>query len=97
MQVKTGCMITDEESVRLGAKKIVDDHLVAQLQEKDSEYTSHSYWSIKRRVIALYNKDDDYVSEVNRLYDVITKLFYPNISDDWKYVVYGTEADAVDA
>lgn len=86
MQVTTDRLISDEESVRLGAKKIVDDHLRAQIiiKEKKPYYGSRSYWSIRSEVIALYNKDNDYVREVNGLYEVMVELFYPECKDDWR-------------
>lgn len=86
MQVTTDKMITDEESVQLGAQKIVDDHLKAQIiiQDKRSRHSMRSYWPIRNEVIALYNRDDDYVHEVNRLYEEMVNLFYPEFKDDWK-------------
>lgn len=86
MQVTTDRVISDEESVRLGAQKIVDDHLKAQIiiNDKKAHYSSRSYWSIRNEVIALYNRDDDYVHEVNSLYEVMVELFYPEYKDDWR-------------
>lgn len=86
MQVATDRLISDEESVRLGAKKIVDDHLKAQVivREKRAHYGSRSYWPIRNEVIALYNRDDEYVHEVNSLYNVMVELFYPEFEDDWR-------------
>ena len=86
MQVTTDRIISDEESVRLGAQKIVDDHLKAQIivKEKKADFGMRSYWPIRNEVIALYNRDDDYVHEVNRLYEAIVELFYPDFKDDWR-------------
>lgn len=86
MQVTTERIISDEESVKLGAQKIVDDHLKAQLivKEKRANYGMRSYWAIRNEVIALYNRDDEYVYEVNRLYEAVVELFYPEFKDDWR-------------
>lgn len=82
MQVTTDQKISDRESVKLGAEKIVKDHLRAQT-DTTSGISMYPLWRIRKEVIALYNRDDDYVNEVNLLYDEIVKQFYNEYKDDW--------------
>jgi hypothetical protein len=83
MQVTTKTFINDEESVRLGAKKIVNDHLQAKLKVESSKYPGGS-WAIRRKVLESYNPDSEYINEVTRLYDQIVDLFYPEERTDWE-------------
>lgn len=75
MQVTTSEFITDEESVKLGAKKIVNDFIHAQLKIESHPY-SRGEWAIRREVIELYNPDIEYILEVDGLYNEIHKTFY---------------------
>lgn len=81
MQVTTSSFIDDEGSVRLGAKKIVSDHLKAKLKVEARPYGGGS-WSIRREVLELYNPDREYISEVDRIYDEIMTRYYPEDKED---------------
>lgn len=82
MQVTTNRYITDEESVYLGAEKIVKDHIKAELIVKSRRYPGGS-WAIRREVLKLYNPDKEYIHEVDGLYDEIINQFYPDEKIDW--------------
>ena len=82
MQVTTEKYINDEESVRLGATKIVNDHLQAKLKVEARRYPG-GFWAIQRKVLELYNPDDEYICEVNKLYGEIVNAFYPTEKTDW--------------
>lgn len=81
MQVTTKKMITDYESVSLGAKKIVEDHHNAKkiIKNKGHQITS---WNIRYNVIKLYNPDNDYIQEVSDLYLEIIDIFYLDIASE---------------
>jgi len=81
MQVTTDHFITDKESVRLGAEKIVRDYLQAKLKVEALPYQGGS-WAIRRKVIELYNPDGEYIHEVHGLYQEIKSQYYPNEKDD---------------
>ncbi|WP_226877057.1 hypothetical protein [Microbulbifer hainanensis] len=83
MQVTTERYINDEESVRLGATKIVEDHLQAKLKVEARRYPGGS-WAIRREVLELYNPDGEYIREVDGLYDEIVSQFYPEEKTDWE-------------
>jgi hypothetical protein len=83
MQVMTSEAISDRESVRLGAEKIVGkynelvDHAQKRIDEMGEEFEelhSHHEWSITRNIIADYNPDDNYVNEVMSLKEKISDL-----------------------
>lgn len=82
MQVTTEIYINDEESVRLGAKKIVEDHITAKRKIEARRYPSGS-WALRRHVLELYNPDGEYIREVDGLYDEIVEQFYPEERTDW--------------
>ena len=83
MQVTTDRYINDEESVRLGATKIVKDHLQAKLKVDARKYPEGS-WAIRREVLELYNPDGEYIREVDGLYDEIVNEYYPSEKTDWE-------------
>jgi hypothetical protein len=89
MQVTTEKYINDIESVKLGAKKIVNDYEKAELKKKeekekleDGEDAAESYtlWQIRRETIEQYNPDNDYIREVDDLYDEIFNKYYSSES-----------------
>lgn len=82
MQVTTERYIDDRESVRLGATKIVKDHLQAKLKVEAERYSGGA-WAIRREVLGLYNPDGEYIGEVDGLYDEIVNKFYPEEKTDW--------------
>lgn len=82
MQVTTERYITDEESVRLGAEKIVKDHLKAELKVEARRFAGGS-WAVRREVLEMYNPDGEYIREVDGLYDEIVNNFYPEEKTDW--------------
>lgn len=88
MQVTTEKYINDEESVRLGATKIVRDHIQAKLKVEARRYSGGS-WAIRREVLELYNPDGDYIREVDGLYDEIVDKFYPTEKTDWNAEIEG--------
>lgn len=80
MQVKTDKLITDYESVILGAKKIVKsyhDYLESLI---DSEYEFQDY-SACWYIIKDYNICNDYAMEVSDLFDIIKEEFYKKSTD----------------
>lgn len=83
MQVTTERYIDDRESVRLGATKIVKDHLQAKMKVESRRYRGGS-WAIRREVLELYNPDGEYIREVDGLYDEIVSKFYPDERTDWE-------------
>lgn len=94
MQVRTGRNISDEESVLLGAKKIVADwndgiqkNLSAAMarysKEKNLERRrKYGKADIFRKVIAQFNGGTAYGSEISYLYSDILKQFYPKVRDN---------------
>lgn len=83
MQVTTERYIDDRESVRLGATKIVKDHLQAKLKVEARAHPGGS-WAVRREVLELYNPDGEYIREVDGLYDEIVNKFYPEEKTDWE-------------
>lgn len=80
MQVTTDVFISDEDSVRLGARKIVNDHQAALFKLEEEESKPYS-WSVRRAVLSLYNRDDDYVREVEGIYEQLIEAFLPEEKD----------------
>ena len=83
MQVTTDRYITDEESVRLGAEKIVKDHHQVSLKLEALGYPG-GLWSVRREVLELYNPDGEYIREVDGLYSEVVNQFYPEEKNDWQ-------------
>jgi len=89
MQVATQRRISDDESVKLGAGRLVDAYhqALAAGEEKAKEKkvtfdpgkNHHHRLFIVSRVAAAYNKDDGYVSEVRELQQAIAREFYPEL------------------
>lgn len=73
MQVTTKDLINDKESVLIGTKKIVTDYKQANSKKDYGE------WRIRGEVLKKYNPDNDYINEVNSLYDEIAKIYYPEL------------------
>ena len=92
MQVQTTEFINDKKSVELGLEKISNAYK-KQLKKKglDKEETIdillsdawHNEWSMERRIIANYNKDNEYVHEVRTLTE---KIFELNPSENKSYL-----------
>lgn len=82
MQVTTTHYINDGQSVFLGAKKIVNDHVEAQVIVDGRGYDG-GLRSVMVEVIKLYNPDLEYVYEVCDLYDEIKSMFYPDLVDEY--------------
>jgi len=84
MQVTTEKYINDRESVQVGATKIVNDYEKAQLKikkeaEEEAVEGEHvNFWLIRRETIKQYNHDNDYIQEVDDLYDEILDKYYPS-------------------
>lgn len=83
MQVTTSEKISDEESVRLGSRKIVNDHQAALFSIKAKEEYPFS-WAVRREVIASYNRDGSYVDEVLAIYEQLVDMYAPEAKDDSK-------------
>jgi hypothetical protein len=92
MQVQTNEFINDKKSVELGFEKI-NKAYKKQLKKKglDKKETIkillpdawHNEWSMERRIIADYNKDEPYVQEVRTLTE---KIFELNTSENKSYL-----------
>lgn len=95
MQVTTEKFIDDEESVYLGASKIVKDHLEAKLKVEARPYRSGS-WAIRGEVLKLYNPDNDYIQEVSRLYEEIVNTYYPDERIDWHSEIEEIQSETQD-
>ena len=90
MQVATDRRISDEESVKLGAKKLVDAYhqalVTGEEKAKEKKLTldpaNNQYHRlyVVSRVAAAYNKDDAYVSEIRELHQAIAREFYSELS-----------------
>lgn len=74
MQVTTEKYINDRESVQLGATKIVND-----FKEINAKTHDDVFWTILRETIKQYNHDDEYIQEVDDLYEEIVNKYYPSI------------------
>ena len=78
MQVKTDRMISDKESVKLGAAKIVNaysDFYKAAAASAEPSW-NEPYWiaiEARRKAIANYNPDDTYVDEVTQIFDALER------------------------
>ncbi len=79
MQVTTNILISDEESVLIGARKIVNDYQEANNAKDLNKH--HGEWWIRREVLKQYNPDNDYIREVNELYDQLVELYYPELNN----------------
>lgn len=81
MQVTTDVPITDEESVRLGARKIVNDHQAALFKLETDQEKPYS-WATRKAILSLYNPDENYIKEVEGIYEQLIELFWPEGKDD---------------
>lgn len=83
MQVETDQLISDLESVRIGAQKIIEDYLKfleSYDAEDESPLTERPEWQkswARTEAIKSYNRDDSYVEEVSLLHQKILIDFYP--------------------
>ena len=96
MQVTTEKLITDLESVEIGVNKILSDYNDAyneakkrdekakEAADKDGEqYNESSLASGSiRQTIYKYNPDDEYLAEVNSIYEKLLKGHYPSLNND---------------
>jgi hypothetical protein len=90
MQVATDRRISDEESVKLGSRKLVDAYhsALATGNEKakakslafDPAKNQQHRLYIVSNVAATYNRDDNYVSEIRELHASIVREFYPEFN-----------------
>lgn len=83
MQVTTEKYINDKKSVLVGATKIINDYEQAELKKKEEkaedgeeETEYYSFWQIRRETIKQYNPDNDYIREVDDLYEAIFNRYY---------------------
>jgi hypothetical protein len=83
MQVTTERYINDNESVHLGATKIVNDYHKV-ISGIDAKEFHGGFWTIRRETIKYYNPDSDYIQEVDKLYDEIVNTYYPNEKPNWE-------------
>jgi hypothetical protein len=78
MQVKSGKLISDLESVKLGTEKIVSAYKKYLENPTDSEYFD---WHAINYIINDYNVGTSYYGEVNELAEIIRKTFYKDTID----------------
>ena len=76
MQVTTVEYIDDQQSVRIGSEKIVTDHHTA-LKSSENNPRGGSAWRLRRETLALYNKDDSYVNEVEAIFCELVDEYVP--------------------
>lgn len=84
MQVTTSHRVDDAESVRLGFERVMESyrkwHELAPHSHPD--LSQDKYWLIghlARRVAADYNKDEQYVTDIDELNRIVVSLFYPQL------------------
>jgi len=96
MQVTTGELITDLESVEIGVDIILSDYNAAydeakrradEAKEAANKSGEHYHESsltsgLIRQTIRKYNPDDDYLAEVNSIYERVVKSHYPSLNDE---------------
>jgi hypothetical protein len=80
MQVLSNKIISDEESVDLGTKKIYDAYLKFQSRFQDVE-KQYGDWGACYEIIADYNEGLSYRDEVSTLTTTILDTFYKNRTD----------------
>jgi hypothetical protein len=80
MQVRSDKLISDFESVKLGAEKIVNAYknYLKNPSENSSDYFD---WYAKNYIISDYNVGASYNREVNELADIIKNIFYKDTND----------------
>jgi hypothetical protein len=78
MQVLSDKLISDFESVKLGAEKIVSAYNKYLETPTDSDYFD---WYAKNHIINEYNVGRSYNGEVNELADIIKNTFYKETKD----------------
>jgi len=87
MQVESDKRISDEESVRLGCKKIVNDYKISERKiDEESRalgWNRHRSYRIRQEVIAMYNRDDSYVSEIDQILRNLAAEHYPQLQEQW--------------
>jgi hypothetical protein len=80
MQVLSDKLLSDKESVILGANKVVEAH--NKYLNKDEEEEHYYYeWSVISEIIADYNSGTSYTSEVMQLATTIREEFYNATND----------------
>ncbi len=92
MQVQTNEFINDRKSVELGLEKLKKSY-DKQIKERGLDRKESieillpdawsNEWSMERRIVSDYNKDDDYVNEIRTLTE---KIFDLNSSDEKTYL-----------
>lgn len=87
MQIKSDKRISDEESVRLGCSKIVNDYKVSEStideESRALGWRHHRSYRIRQEVIAMYNRDDSYVSEIDEILGNLATEHYPKLKEQW--------------
>jgi hypothetical protein len=66
MQFKTDRLISDDESIELGTKKILNEYIAIKNID-DAISTNRNEYLITRRLIVNYNPDERYFSEVYKI------------------------------
>ena len=80
MQVKSDRLISDEESVILGANKIVESYS-DYLQKINHNHNEYQDWIAYDFIISNYNVGTSYSSEIHRLFSIIKETFYKDSKD----------------
>lgn len=70
MQVSTRVNITDEESVRIGARRLVTDYRKA-LKDHGQIESEWEYVDLRRKATSAYNVRSDYPYEVEAIYQIL--------------------------
>lgn len=80
MQVRSDTLISDKESVWIGASKIVEIYNGYLHEIKNNQYEL-SEWVAYDYIISKYNGGTSYSSEINRLFSIIKDTFYKDTKD----------------
>jgi hypothetical protein len=78
MQVSTSYLISDEESVVLGLARIQNAKMIAL--NNNEKITAYFFVS---RILAEYNKDDDYIDDVMNVMRIIARRIDNSYSEVW--------------
>lgn len=84
MQFRSSQYIDDEQSVKLGTRKIIQKFL--KLKASPEWDTFENEHQIAREIVSDYNSGDSYATEVISLMYSIKEQFYPNSSDEFLVV-----------
>jgi len=95
MQVQTNMMITDADSVRTGAERIMKSYLNAldsakeKAREKEIEFdpfkdNSHRQY-VLYKISSAYNKDDEYLNGIMEMHSEVIEQLYPSLKFNYPH------------